>query len=79
MENIATPTSEILIFKTSVVSDSEFAQIAALLNNDFRILKWNIDREDVDHVLRIECRELTISQTEDLLKNAGFYCEELID
>jgi hypothetical protein len=70
--------SEILVFKTNIEEDSEVEKVAALLSK-FRIKCWNIDRSDVDNVLRIESDSLDASAVISMVKNAGFYCEELPD
>lgn len=69
----------VLIFKTNVESEEQWQQAAVLLDATGFVLKWNIDREDVDNVLRVES---TLPKTDDIMKvmvDAGFQCEELID
>ena len=69
----------VLIFKTNVESEEQLQQAAELLDSNYSILKWNIDRDDIDNVLRIESRH---SNTDDIMKvmvDAGFLCEELTD
>jgi hypothetical protein len=70
--------SEVLVFKTNIREDSEVEKVAALLSK-FRITRWNIDRSDVDNVLRIESDSLDVGAVISMVKNAGFYCEELPD
>ncbi len=50
--------SEILVFKTNVLSDKDFETISRLLALEKRIIRWSIDREDIDKVLRIESDQL---------------------
>ncbi|MDB5272554.1 MAG: hypothetical protein JWO58_921 [Chitinophagaceae bacterium] len=69
----------VLIFKTNVESEEQLQQAALLLDANGSILKWNIDREDIDRVLRIES---TLANMYDIMKvmvDAGFLCEELTD
>ncbi|WP_188112077.1 hypothetical protein [Aquimarina sp. RZ0] len=51
-----------------------------ILNNHSDILKWSIDLEDIDNVLRIEA---TNTVTEDtiikLIRMHGFYIKTLTD
>lgn len=41
--------------------------------------RWNVDMQDCDHVLRIEASRLTANHIEKLLRDAGYYCEEMKD
>ena len=69
----------ILIFKTNVDTEEAHREISVLLNAETSIIGWNIDREDIDKVLRIESR---INNTTDIIhrvSTAGFFCEELPD
>lgn len=38
---------------------------------------WNFDLEDCDKILRVETQSLHAPTITSLLKNQGFYCEEL--
>jgi hypothetical protein len=69
----------VLIFKTNVESEEQLQQASLLLDATDSVIKWNIDREDIDKVLRIES---TLPHTTDIMKimvEAGFACEELVD
>lgn len=69
----------VLIFKTNVESEEQLQQAGLLLNAADSVIKWNIDREDIDNVLRVES---TLPHIDDIMKimvDAGFACEELID
>ena len=70
--------SEVLVFKTNISTDSEVTLVGELLANE-RISKWNIDREDIDNVLRIECDRTNPFVVIQRLRSAGFECEELPD
>jgi len=69
----------VLIFKTNVESEEQLQQAAVLLDSNYSILKWNIDREDVDNVLRIESTRSNIDDIMKVMVDAGFLCEELTD
>ena len=69
----------IFVYKTDIHSDYDLEAIDELLSNHGSILRWNVDREDIDKVLRIEstadnCEELMLTVTA-----AGYLCEELPD
>ena len=71
--------AEVLVFKTNICSDEEVQKIANVLASEKKIIRWNIDREDVDNVLRIECAQLHPIAIANRLSDAGFECEELPD
>ena len=70
---------DILIFKTNIQTENDLNRIAALLNAENRIRKWNVDRQDVDRVLRIESEGADQTKIKEKITYAGFLCEELID
>jgi len=69
----------ILIFKTNINSKKEAAKVAKLLDAKDEILRWNIDRQDIDRVLRIEAINLGNPEIISIIQNAGYFCEELAD
>jgi hypothetical protein len=71
--------SEILVFKTNITNGTEVNRLADLLSLYTHVIKWNIDVQDVDHVLRVEADGLRSSTIIELLQTAGFECEELPD
>jgi hypothetical protein len=71
--------SEVLVFKTNVSSDSDVEKVGRVLASESNITRWNIDRDDIDKVLRIECEQIQPLAVIRLLRNAGFACDELPD
>ena len=71
--------SEVLVFKTNILSDEDVEKIGRVLTSESNITRWNIDRDDIDKVLRIECDQLQPEAVIKLLIDAGFECEELPD
>ena len=71
--------SEVLVFKTNILSDEDVEKIGCVLTSERNITRWNIDRDDIDKVLRIECDQLQPEAVVKLLRDAGFECEELPD
>ena len=71
--------SDVLVFKTNIQSASDLDNVALFLDLDLRIRRWNIDREDIDHVLRVESDEPNPEFVISLVRHAGFWCEELTD
>jgi hypothetical protein len=70
--------SDILIFKTNIFT-TDIGKVAAALDNETRIKKWNIDCEDIDHVLRIETDLIEAKEVITIIQATGFSCEELPD
>ena len=69
----------VFVYRTDIDSDYDLEGIDELLSSHETILRWNVDRDDVDKVLRIES---TADNAEELLRTvagAGFFCEELKD
>lgn len=71
--------SEILVFKTNLLSEADIEKVALLLNVHTGIRQWNIDQNDIDHVLRIAGNHLLPAEVITILQGAGFTCEELPD
>jgi hypothetical protein len=72
-------TSEVLVFKTNIYQWRDIDKISEIMKGDSRIVRWNIDREDVDNVLRVEADHVTSTEIQILINAAGFSCEELPD
>ena len=70
---------EILVFKTDLESEDRLERIKPFLDKHPGILKWNVDKHDVDKVLRIESENISPAVVITLVNEAGFLCEELPD
>jgi hypothetical protein len=70
---------EILVFKTDVRSRKRVTSLAPHLENMKGITKWNVDLQDVDKVLRVECASISPDTIEKIVRQAGYYCKELTD
>ncbi len=68
---------EILIFKTNLTDAKRIKDVESLLDVHPHIIKWNVDLDDCDKVLRIVSRNIAGAEIENILLNAGYYCEEL--
>ncbi len=67
----------IYVFKTSVRTKIQVAQLKPHINEILPGQKWNFDLKDRDRILRIDSEENIVSKITDLLSNQKFYCEEL--
>ena len=70
---------DILIFKTNLNNTELVTQAKPIIQNIRGIHRWNVDMQDCDHVLRIEAVQVSPRSIEDILQDAGYYCEELQD
>lgn len=70
---------DILIFKTDIANRWHKSMAQKLLNNLEGILRWTVDVEDIDHVLRVEAVNLPPRHVELVLAMGGYYCEEMKD
>ena len=69
---------EVLIFKTNLRYKKQVSAITSQINTLQGILRWNVDLDDRDKILRIEANELCCARTiENTLVQAGYFCEEL--
>jgi hypothetical protein len=68
---------EILVFKTNLSNSKRINDVESLLDVHPHIIKWNVDLDDCDNVLRIVSRNIAGAEIENILLNAGYYCEEL--
>jgi len=69
--------SNILIFKTNIQTEFDKLRIKNVLDASQKVLKWNIDMDDPDRVLRIVSDSLRPDQIISVLEYVGFECSEL--
>ncbi|MGC4021718.1 MAG: hypothetical protein QM734_07130 [Cyclobacteriaceae bacterium] len=65
------------IFKTDIGHRSVASKIKVELMVLFPDCKINFDLDDCDRILRIESAVEIGKEIEQVMKNKGFYCEEL--
>jgi hypothetical protein len=71
---------ELLIFQTDIKSKGKVKSITPILNHHSAIIKWSVDLEDIDNILRIEAKTgLKEKEVIDIIKEKGFYIEPLLD
>lgn len=71
-------TTQLFILKTNVKTNKDIEALKLILNDNCNVIKWSIDTEDIDNVLKIEA---TVHIEEEHIINkmneAGFYCDVL--
>jgi hypothetical protein len=70
--------SKVLVFKTNILTEDAIRRLAPILDGEKKIFRWNIDRADIDNVLRVE-GSIEADRVIEHVCNAGFKCEELPD
>jgi len=69
--------NRILVLKSNIATYTDLMQVQHPLNHHPEILKWNIDLDDCDHVIRIVTPTLTVADIEEIIKSNGYQCSEL--
>ncbi len=68
---------EVLVYKTNIQQKQDIERVKTFFNGHRDILKWNVDIEDEDCVLRIEAQTNIAHKVEGLIQDAGYWCGEL--
>lgn len=70
---------DVLVFKTNLLRKKDVKVLTPLFKSSDEIVRWNVDLKDIDKILRVEATCRLSQEIQDLVKKAGFNCEELID
>lgn len=66
------------ILKTNIETKQAVNTLKLLFNTHPGIIKWSLDLEDIDNVLRVESsKNISKEDIIDEVKSKGIYCEEL--
>ena len=68
--------NQIFIFRTSIKNKQDIKRIKTLFTQYPTIHKWNVDLEDWEKILRIECLEITPIDVLNALQTINIYAEE---
>jgi cell fate (sporulation/competence/biofilm development) regulator YmcA (YheA/YmcA/DUF963 family) len=68
---------EILVFKTNLTNPNRISEVESSLDIHPGIHQWNVDLNDSDNILRIVSKSIEAREVENIVLNAGYYCEEL--
>ncbi len=79
MEALINSQTSVIIFKTNIETEQDLNRVAIFLSTEPHIRKWSVDREDIDHVLRVEAEGLDQLTIKKSVEYAGFLCEDLVD
>jgi len=70
---------EILVFKTNIRYKKQVSAVTGHMNNIDGVIRWNVDLNDSDKILRVEARGVSPGVVEHILLQAGYVCKELED
>lgn len=70
--------NQIFIFRTSASKKADLKRIANTFKEYPQISKWNVDFEDWEKILRIECHGITSTEIITMLQFIDIYAQELI-
>ena len=70
-------TDNILIFRTYIKKEQEIKRIEKLFIHFPQIHIWNVDFEDWEKILRIECQGITPATVSDALRTIDICATEL--
>ena len=68
---------EILVFKTNLTDTNRVEEAAPSLDVHPQIFQWNVDLNDHECILRVVGKNIPPGEVEQMLMNAGYWCEEL--
>ena len=69
----------ILVFKTNIRHKKPVSALSRHMDNMKGVIRWNVDLDDIDNILRVEARDLSPRVVEHTLLQAGYVCKELED
>jgi copper chaperone len=70
---------EIFVFKTNLKFKKHVRHLTPLLDELPGMIRWNVDLQDSDKVLRVVAREVSPVTVVNAVRTAGYRCEELPD
>ena len=68
---------EVLVYKTNIHQKQDVEKVKTIFSGHGDILKWHVDIEDEDCVLRVEAQTNIARKVEGLVQDAGYWCDEL--
>ena len=73
---IATAMEQVLVFRTNIKTRTEIQKLRPVLNKR-AVIRWNVDFEDCDKVLRVVTQTLTAAEIIHAVTQKGLECAEL--
>ena len=73
------PQKCIWIYVTEIATSAQLKTAAKTLNREPAVIRWSIDIEDIDNVLRVESNSLGEYDIPMILENHGLICTPMSD
>ena len=72
--------TKLFLFKTDIETKNKVKTIKLFLDSHPSVIKWSIDIQNIDNVLKIEAKnDLSKNHIINQIKTQGFYCYPLAD
>ncbi|GGD25396.1 hypothetical protein [Hyunsoonleella pacifica] len=70
--------TQLFILRTNIETKQSIKQVKSIFDGNADIIKWSVDIEDIDNVLKIEATT-NLSETDIInqLKTQGIFCDVL--
>ncbi|TBN04905.1 hypothetical protein EYD45_06485 [Hyunsoonleella flava] len=70
--------TQLFILRTDIGTQQKVKQVKSFFDSNTDIIKWSIDTEDIDNVLKIKAtKNLSEADIINQLKTQGFFCDVL--
>lgn len=66
-----------LVFRTSIRDRKELLVASKVLDKHPGIIQWNVDMEDWERVLRIECVDVTAEEILEIFRRSGLNANQM--
>ena len=77
--NSANNQTLVWVYVTNIESQMIIRAAAKVLNAESAVIKWTVDSEDIDNVLRVETRSLEENYIPSLLEKYQLICVPMAD
>lgn len=79
MDNVIADNLNVLVFRSTIDTPAKVKQVREALLSDHNIYQVDVDLEDADKVLRVECHpDYSPKQLREHISQVGFECTRLL-
>ncbi|RVU01514.1 hypothetical protein EOD41_05985 [Mucilaginibacter limnophilus] len=78
MTDQPTEPNNVLVFKTSILTEADRHNVTCVLDEHESIEQWHVDLDDCDKVLRVVTNGLSAPYIIELVNQKGYLCVELL-
>lgn len=69
----------VFVFKTNLFTNRDVDSLSKQLDANEEIVRWNVDLDDCDRILRVESPLAIQQMVTQILRQNGYHCEKLTD